>query len=189
MSIDPLLVFDTEIDKLTNSIESAGTGEVFDTIVIRLTTQDEKQIKKKDWQFDWKREIEDPNRETYKLATVNNPIIIQGLLSIQDKGDHIFMHLIESARFNKGQQKAYLGVPGNLVAYACQASLERGYEGFISFISKTALKKHYQQTLGAKILYGDTMIIDSPDALKLINRYFKSWLVWALLENQKILTL
>ncbi len=165
--------FAIEIDKLTNSIENAITGEVFDTEVIRLTAQDEKQIKKKDWQFDWKKELRDTNREAYKLTTINNSTVIHGLLSIQDKGDHIFMHLIESAAFNKGKEKMYVGVPGNLVAFACKVSLEKGYEGFISFVSKTALKKHYQQTLGAKILYGDTMVIDIPDALRLINRYFK----------------
>ena len=31
---------DFEIDKLTNSIENTSTGEVFDTIIVRLTTKD-----------------------------------------------------------------------------------------------------------------------------------------------------
>ncbi|KAA9353067.1 hypothetical protein [Larkinella humicola] len=174
MLANPPFPLNIEIDKLTNSIENAITGEVFDTVVTRLIPQNEKQIKKRDWQFNWKQELKDPNREAYKLTTVNNPTIIQGLLSIQDKGDHVFMHLIESAVFNKGKDKVYLGVPGNLVAFACRVSLEKGYEGFISFIAKTALKTHYEQTLGAKILYGDTMVIDTTEALKLINRYFKS---------------
>jgi len=43
--------------------------------------------------------------------------IIQGLLSISDYEDHIFMHLIESAPFNFGKPKLYEGVPGNLVAF------------------------------------------------------------------------
>ncbi len=95
-------------------------------------------------------------------------------MSLEDKGDHVFMHLLESATFNKGKDKVCVGVPGNLVAYACKVAFEKGYDGFISFISKTVLRQHYQQTLGAKVLFGDTMIIDTPEAMKLINRYFKN---------------
>ena len=113
---------DFEIDKLTNSIENVLTGEVFDTEIVRLTNTDSRQIKKADWQFNWHKELKDETKEVYKLTTVNNPTIIQGLLSIEDKTDHIFMHLIESSKFNKGKGKVYLGVPGNLVAYACKVS-------------------------------------------------------------------
>ena len=49
------------------------------------------------------------------------------------------MHLVESAPFNKGKSKAYSGVPGNLVAFACRLSFQRGYEGNVSFISKRNL--------------------------------------------------
>jgi hypothetical protein len=106
---------DFEIDKLTNSIENTQTGEVFDTEIVRLSDKDIKQIKKADWQFDWTKELKDKSKEVYKLTTVNNPTIIQGLLSIEDKQDHIFRHLIESAKFNKGKDKVYFGIPGNLV--------------------------------------------------------------------------
>jgi hypothetical protein len=92
-----------------------------------LKVKDIKSIPGKDWLFDWKTEIKDKSKEVYKLSTVNNPSIIQGLISIEEKEDHIFMHLVESAGFNKGKDKIYLGVPGNLVAFACKVSKERGY--------------------------------------------------------------
>ena len=111
------------IDKLTNSIENTLTGEVFDTEIVSLKNTDFKQIKKINWQFDWLTELKDKTKEIYKLTTVNNPTIIQGLLSIEDKQDHIFMHLIESAPFNRGKEKIYLGVPGNLVAFGCKISI------------------------------------------------------------------
>jgi hypothetical protein len=79
------------IDKLTNSIENTSTGEVFDTEIVRLHVMDTKQIKKTKWQFDWHKEIKDPTKEIYKLTTVNNPTIIQGLLSIEDKQDHYIL--------------------------------------------------------------------------------------------------
>lgn len=162
------------IDKLTNSIENTLTGEVFDTEIFHLISKDVKQIKKEDWQFDWWEELKDKTKEVYKLTTVNNPAIIQGLLSIEDKQDHIFMHLIESAKFNKSRSKAYFGVPGNLVAYACKLSVERGYEGFLAFDAKTALIKHYQDSLNATHFRGLRMFIDPNNAQKLISKYFKT---------------
>ncbi|MBN8577738.1 MAG: hypothetical protein J0L66_12405 [Cytophagales bacterium] len=98
---------DFEIDKLTNSIENSLTGEVFDTEINQLGKTDLKTIKKSDWVFDWQLEFRNPKNEVYKLTTANNPTIIQGLLSIEDKDDHIFMHLIESAKFRRYSTKNY----------------------------------------------------------------------------------
>lgn len=165
---------DFEVDKLTKSIENASTGETFDTEIIRLTAKDSKLFVKADWQFDWKKELKDTSKEVYKLSTVNNPNIIHGLLSMEDKGDHIFMHLVESAKFNKGKNKVYLGVPGNLVAFACKQSIEKGYEGYVAFDSKTVLIEHYKKSLGATHLGGQRMYIDDKAAIKLIEQYFKN---------------
>lgn len=106
-------VLDFENDKLTNSIENTQTGEVFDTEIMRLINTNAMEINRADWQFNCSKELKDKSKEVYKLTTVNNPTIIQGLLSIEDKQDHMFMHLIESAKFNKGKDKVYFGVPGN----------------------------------------------------------------------------
>ena len=165
---------DFVIDKITNSIENTSTGEVFDTEVVRLTLKEVSQIQKADWRFDWAKEIKDKTKEVYKLTTANNPTIIQGLISIEDKQDHIFMHLIESAKFNKNKDKVYLGVPGNLLAYACKVSVDKGYQGFLAFDAKTALIKHYQETLYATHFHGLRMFIETNAALRLISQYFKS---------------
>jgi len=138
---------DIEIDKLTNSIENIETGESFDTKIVRLAIKDIKLIAKADWRFDWRKEIKDETREVYKLSTVENPTIIQGLISIEEKSDHLFMHLVESAKFNKGKSKMYVGVPGNIVAYACKKSFDSGHDGFVSFESKSALIDHYKKHL------------------------------------------
>ena len=174
MKLTQKIPLDFEIDKITNSIENTSTGEVFDTVVVQLTLKDLSRIHKSDWQFDWAKEIKDKTKEVYKLTTVNNPTIIQGLLSLEDKQDHIFMHLIESSKFNKGKGKVYLGVPGNLVAFACKVSVDRGYQGFLAFDAKTALIKHYQDTLHATHFRGLRMFIETNSALRLISQYFKS---------------
>ena len=108
----------------------------------------------------------------YKLVIVDNPNIIQGLISLQDRHDHIFMSLIESSKFNRGIKKVYLGVPGNLVAFACKLAFDKGYSGYVSFESKTRLKEYYQKTLGAHILFKNIMAIDSKAAAKLVEQYF-----------------
>ena len=164
---------DFEVDKLTNSIENVITGDSFATDVSIVTLADLKSITRKNkWQFDWKFEYKQPEREVYKLTIVNNQQVIQGLISIEIKPDHIYMHLVESAPFNKGKSKMYAGVPGNLVAFACKLSFQRGHEGNVSFFSKTQLVQHYIDSLGAMHVGGRIMIIDTIAALKLIDKYF-----------------
>ena len=170
-----LIALDFEIDKLTNSIENAVTGDSFSTQVSLITNVDLKSIKKKaGWQFDWKYEFKQPEREVYKLTIVNNIAVVQGLLSLEGKTDHIYMHLLENAPFNKGKNKMYAGVAGNLVAFACRLSFQRGFEGNVSFISKSQLIEHYSKNLGASHIGGRIMIIDTNAAKKLIAKYFKS---------------
>jgi len=164
---------DVEIDKLTNSIENAFSGDCFDTELIPVSNVDLQQIKKGNgWQFDWKYELEQSNRKVYKLTIGGNPNVVQGLVSFSDEGDHLFMHLIESAPFNKGKNKIYIGVPGNLVAFLCKESWDRKYEGFISFISKTKLIVHYERTLKAVHIGNHKMVIFPKEALRLIKKYF-----------------
>jgi len=161
------------VDKLTNSIENVTTGDSFQTEISILNANDIKVISKKNgWAFNWKIEVNNPSKEVYKLTITGNPNIIQGLICIEVKPDHVFMHLIESAPFNKGKNKVYNGVAGNLVAFACKLSFQRGYQGAISFLSKSQLIEHYEKTLGAFHLSNRIMIIETREALKLIGKYF-----------------
>lgn len=163
------------VDKLTNSIENIYSGDSFATDISVITSKDLKTASKSNgWLFDWREEHKQPARDVYKLTIVNNPTIIQGLVSLEVKADHVFMHLVESAPFNKGMSKVYAGVPGNLVAFACKLSFQRGHEGNVSFISKTQLIQHYEKSLGAFHFGGRIMIIETQAALRLINKYFKS---------------
>jgi hypothetical protein len=166
---------DFEVDRLTNSIQNTISGDSFPTDVSRLIKPDLKQIwKKNGWSFNWKSEFEDNAREVYKLTIANNPNIIQGLLSFTIQPDHIYMDLLESAPFNRGRNKLYEGVAGNLVAYACKISFQQGYNGYVSFTSKTKLIDHYSKTLGAVQHGGQLMIINTIAANILIDKYFKS---------------
>ncbi|HEY4336990.1 MAG TPA: hypothetical protein VGM89_13865, partial [Puia sp.] len=88
----------------------------------------------------------------------------------------IEMPLIEVARHNLGTGKRYFGVPGNLVAFVCKVSFEMGFEGYVGFEAKTVLIKHYQQSLGASLIYRNRMEIGPESARNLVNLYFKEFL-------------
>jgi hypothetical protein len=164
---------DFVIDKLTNSIENVITGDSFATDISLLKINELKSVtKNQGWLFDWKKEFKEPARDVFKLTIVNNPTIIQGLICLEVKADHVYMHLVESAPFNKGKTKVYTGVPGNLVAYACKLSFQRGHDGNVAFLSKTQLIEHYEKTLGAIHFGGRVMIIETKAALKLIEKYY-----------------
>lgn len=166
---------DFEIDKLTNSIQNTVSGDSFPTEVSRFTKTDLKQVTKKNsWSFNWKTELDDNTREVYKLTIGNNPNIIQGILSFTIEPDHIYMDLLESAPFNRGKNKLYEGVAGNLVAYACKVSFQNGFDGYLSFTAKTKLINHYIKTLEAYHFGGHLMIITTIAANRLIDKYFKS---------------
>ena len=168
-------LLDFEIDRLTNSIVNTVSGDSFPTDVSLLIKVDLKQVQRSNgWLFNWREELQSIDRETYKLTIVNNPTIVQGALSMTINTDHVFIHLIENAPFNRNKTKIYEGVSGNLVAFACKISFQRGGAGFVSFQAKTKLIDHYIDTLGACHFGNHLMVIDTTGAHKLVDKYFKN---------------
>jgi hypothetical protein len=107
---------DAEIDKLTNSITNSISGDTFQTEINEVIKADLKQVTKKNgWNFNWSAEFKITDRKLYKLTIKDNLNIIQGLASISDYNDHLYLHLVESAPFNLSKNKLYEGVPGNLL--------------------------------------------------------------------------
>jgi len=175
MKTQKQIQLDFIIDKLSKSIQNTISGDSFRTEISNLSNKDIKQVtKKKGWNFNWKIEFTDNSKEVYKLTIVNNPDIIQGLLSLTIETDHVLMNLVESAPFNIGKNKLYEGVAGNLVAYACKVSFQHGFDGYVAFTAKTKLIGHYEKTLGAYHIGGQRMIILTQSAELLIEKYFKS---------------
>ncbi|MBX2931994.1 MAG: hypothetical protein KF781_08625 [Chitinophagaceae bacterium] len=162
------------IDRLTNSIINVISGDSFQTEVARLSKADLKNITKNNgWNFNWKSEFQDISKEVYKLTIVGNPTIIQGLLSISIMNDHVYMNLLENAPFNIGKAKLYEGVTGNLVAYACKVSFQKGFDGYVAFVAKSKLIQHYEKTLGAYHFKDQKMFIETEPAKLLVEKYFK----------------
>ncbi|MGI4736915.1 MAG: hypothetical protein ACRYG7_17235 [Janthinobacterium lividum] len=168
------------------TIENTVTSEVFPANITRLLPGKRAAINKRDFNFDWKTELkiseiaeqQVPERQVYKLTTTPNPAIIHGLLSLSPAQGCVEMHLIESAKFNRGANKQYLRVAGNLITHACRLSYEWGNDGYVFFLAKTDLIDHYQRAYGAKRLgQSHQMSIDSISARTLLDRYYNGYLV------------
>jgi hypothetical protein len=157
------------IDELTNSIRHRALNISVETVIERIKPTEIAQLK--NWQFDW--QYENSKNDLYKLTVIEQPDEIQGVISIEIRKGYIFVSLVENAPFNIGKEGIYEGVAGNLFAFACKLSYEMGYEGFVSFIAKTELIEHYQKKILAKLVSGQTMVIESLEALQLIRQYFK----------------
>ena len=165
--------FDFRIDKLTHSLEDATTGDILLTSVLPLEKADLKVISRKSgWKFNWRTEHTALPKQVYKLVLQNQPEIIQGLICFEKKADHVFMCLIETAPHNFGKTKKYIGVAGNLVAFGCKLSFEYGFSGYVAFESKTKLISHYESTLGARVLFGQRMELNTNASAKLVNQYY-----------------
>ena len=175
MSRTPPKEISVLIDKVTNSIEHAKSGKIYETDVLPLTKDEIKTVLKKNgWQFNWRTEFKETNHQLFKLV-IKQDSQIQGLLSIEVMDGYIEMHLIENAPHNFGKSKTYMGVAGNLVAFACMMSFELGFDGYLSFRPKTELFEHYQETLGAERIFRDRMQIATDSAKKLVNSYYKEY--------------
>lgn len=155
----------------TGSIQHSLTGEVLATSISCAESTRRSEIRAADWLFDWHSELCRKDRQVLKIALLSEPSTVHGLVSLTDKGDHVYMHLIENVSWNKGKNKLYCGVAGNLFAAACKLSFDLKYDGIVSFVPKTQLISHYQKALGAKLFGPNRMFIDTREASVLIKQY------------------
>lgn len=162
------------IDKLTSSIENRNTGEI-KTTKISVVEQIELRgyNKKNNWLFNWKNlNREYPNCLVYKLTTTDFEEETQGLIACEIRQNFIFILLIENAPSNRKPIKKYSGVLGNLVAFICKLSFEKGFEGIVAFDAKTKLIDHYKTVLKASHIGRGRMMINSQESKVLVDKYF-----------------
>ncbi|WP_342088327.1 hypothetical protein [Dyadobacter sp. OTU695] len=155
----------------TGTVQHSLTGEVFATSISCAESTKRSQVRAADWLFDWHSELCRKDRQVLKIELLHEPSTIQGLISLADKGNHIYAHLIENVSWNKGKNKLYCGVAGNLFAAACKLSFDLKYDGVVSFVPKTQLVEHYQKTFGAKLFGPNRMFIDTREAMMLAKHY------------------
>ena len=162
------------IDKLTSSIENRISGEIKATKTILVSHNELKRYNKKyQWFFSWKTlPKEYPDCSIYKLTLADFEAETQGLIAFENRTNFLFIILIENAPSNRKPNKKYLGVLGNLVAFICKLSFEKGFDGVVAFDAKTKLIDHYKTALKAVHIGRGRMMINSRESKELVDKYF-----------------
>lgn len=146
------------------------TGKKLKGLIEIVSKKELKALKKNtDFSFDWNLEIEN---EILKIRLEKNKEIL-GLMSLIDFPEELRMHIniIESSTAQRGKDKSILNIPGCLIGYACKISFKKGYDGFVSLVSKTKLVKYYHQTYGF-IEFGTHMAVFNEISESIIQKYF-----------------
>lgn len=161
---------DIHIDRLTRSVIDQETGTSYRTVVLPVDdTFINTYGREIEFVFDWGVELKNPNRKVFKVVLADQEHITLGMISLEITVDHIFVHLVERGG---GHKNSYLGVGGNLFAYACKFAFDLGMRGHVAFIPKTKLIQHFSVTLGTIVLLNGRMGILEDAARRLIEIYF-----------------
>ncbi len=147
------------------------TGEGIEAIIERLSKEEIRKLKgKKEFTFDWSLEIEN---DVYKIRLIEKKEVL-GLMSLIDYAEEFRIHinLIESSKNYRGKNKLLKNIPGCFIAFACQLSFKKGYEGFVSLVPKTELVKYYKNTYGFEQM-GTQMAVYYEVSNSLIEKYLE----------------
>lgn len=163
----------TEIDDLTPCLRRVSDGQIVETTLEKIHP---KKSNFNEWEFDWTI----PEKEGYSVFALyaNGDKNVQGLLATRIEKGYVDLALVEASPENSPHnphfpgKKKYEGVGGHLFAEACKQSVESGNDGYVAFTAKTSLINHYQNVLGATVIYGQRMQIDEEAASVLIKKYF-----------------
>lgn len=151
-----------------NTVEVSS--EVKNSIeILPVNENDYKSITKKRYFFDWKK---DQDFEVYKLCILNSNDIL-GLISLEKIPEEwrIQIRLLTVSAENKGKNKIYDKIAGNLIAHASKIAVEDyGNLACVSLTPKTEIVKHYIEKYNLS-LTGRTLSIEVPEILHLINKY------------------
>ena len=150
-------------------IISTSTGQKHKVLIEPVEKGDYKILTKKRYFFDWKTE---QKYEVYKLRIENLNDII-GLISVERIPDEwrIHVRLLTVSRENKGRNKEYENITGNLITYISKMALrEYGDLACVSLKPKEAIAKHYIEKYGMNVT-GLTLSVELKEILKLIKDY------------------
>jgi len=148
MKVRIFMKIDIIIDRFTPCLIDAVTGEELQTVFSVVSNVDISGLSEKGWLFDWT-DDELRNTNIYKLM-IKGDNTIQGLISAEVVRGAVFVHLVESAPHNRGDNKKYEGVGGHLFAIAMKLSSANGFGGYIFFdVKNIELVNHYSDMLGA----------------------------------------
>lgn len=145
------------------------TGTLCPIEVLRVTNTDYTSISKARYFFDWK---EEKKEEVYKLVLKGEKDIL-GLVSIEriPAEWRIHIRLLTVSAENKGKEKQFDKITGNLIAYVAKIALaDFGQMACVSLRPKSSIAKHYMAKYNMNIT-GMTLSLEVPEIVNLINEY------------------
>lgn len=139
-------------------------------VIIELVDdRDYRKITKSRYWFDWKTE---KDYLVYKLRLEGSNDIL-GLMSLihYEEEKRFAINLLAVSKENRGKQKSYDHIAGNLIAYACREMLRLyALDGCISLVPKTELKTHYMKKYGM-LEAGWQLFLEGRPLLNLLKTY------------------
>ncbi|WP_053362575.1 hypothetical protein [Bacillus sp. FJAT-27251] len=153
----------------------------------RVGTEEVKEYVPPRWVFDFQKDF-DEEFEVFILETKEYPGSAQGVISLKIYKNEfrVYLKSAEASAVNKlyrlglernglNDFRIYKGVGANLVAFACQYSLENNCDGYVNLISKTETVSFYtSEELGGKPLSrgSQTIIFNEEAGTNLARKYF-----------------
>lgn len=169
------------IDEITPCLKDSTNGAYVDTnyeIIKTISSRTALEMQKyENWKFNWS----DPDLQDciiYALYVVGSKVT-QGLIACREYKDfgetkgYIEVALAEANPKNVGNDGRYKGVGAHLFSIAGRLSYELGYDGIVTFISKSDLVDHYINTLHAEVLFDRNMQLTTEASKFLMDIYDK----------------
>jgi ribosomal protein S6E (S10) len=150
-------------------IIDTSTGEKHSVEILPVEIDEFKTLRKDRYFFDWNVE---KDQEVYKLQIKGSSDIL-GLVSIERISQEwrIHIRLLTVSKENKGKDKKYDNIAGNLIAYVAKIAIrEYGELACVSLRPKSQIAQHYIDKYNMNIT-GMTLSIEVPEIINLINSY------------------
>ena len=150
-------------------IKDTSTGKVHSVDITPVENDEFKTLRKDRYFFDWSIE---QNQEVFKLQIKGSSDIL-GLVSIEriPKEWRIHIRLLTVSKENKGTQKKYDRIAGDLISHVAKIAVrEFGELACVSLKPKSQIAQHYIDKYNMNIT-GMTLSIEVPEIIDLINFY------------------
>jgi len=146
-----------------------AAGKHHQVAIHRIEHTDYQHLTKNRYFFNWK---EEANYEVYKLTLIDKPDIL-GLISLERIPSEwrIHIRLLTVSKENKGTDKQYENIAGNLITFVSKIAVKDYAElACVSLRPKDAIAQHYITKYGMNVT-GMTLSVEIKEILQLIKRY------------------
>jgi hypothetical protein len=150
-------------------ITDTSTDEEYAVDILAVEIDELSTLRKDRYFFDWTTE---ENYEIYKLQ-INGLNDVLGLISIERIPEEwrIHIRLLTVSKENKGKEKKYDNIAGNLIAFVAKIAVrEYGELACVSLRPKSQIVQHYVDKYKMNKT-GMTLSIEVPEIIDLINLY------------------